>query len=134
MLKRRVPDVRQQVIEIFDARLILRRFVGARLVTESAVARGLQFEDRWTDQLASAVELVLGLRLYRETHGLCDQPLAGTADHDAWPEDAAVTVDDDPRIGWLAEVARLAESSSVSEIASMLEASSVDQRCPPASV
>ena len=121
-------SLQQKIVEIFDARLILTRFVDADLCEQAvAQARRRRFGRRQADCLLAAVELRLGLRAYLSRIQRCRSAMAGAANDqfeaetDAWPEAEDVFVDDDQRGAWLADVADLVDSSGLSAIVRRLD-------------
>ena len=104
------PDLQQQIVEIFDAHVMLRRFVNPVTAARAIpVARDHRRRRRRPPGcVAAAVELAVGLHQYRQhshlEHGHAPRTEPGP-EVDAWPQATAVIVDDDQRIGWLADVA-----------------------------
>jgi len=108
------PDLQQQIVEIFDARVVLRRFVDPVAASRATtVARNhRRRRRRQPGRVAAAVDIAIGLHNYQK-HNHPDHGDATTVEStpqvDAWPQASAVFVDEDQRIGWLADVAELVQ-------------------------
>ncbi|WP_158889005.1 MAB_1171c family putative transporter [Amycolatopsis anabasis] len=107
------PDLRRQVVEIFDGILVLRRYIPSEVGDVAAeFAQALKLDHGSTKLLLGAAELRVALEYYQEGVTF---PQVGN-DVDARPQSSTVRADEDDEIASLARLVSWMASEVVEEI------------------
>ncbi|MEU6643092.1 MAB_1171c family putative transporter [Saccharomonospora sp. NPDC046836] len=113
------PGLRQQVVEIQDARLFLRAHIHPnlrRLITEVSHARNVR--GRRALAVAVAAELRGALLAFQE--GIAAPPAYTKVD--ARPQHTTLVADDDNELAWLADISRAMHHPAVEEVVARAQA------------